>query len=87
MDAKWISECAKDLAAHAGNCIVVAGQRQPLAVHLLAHAMNAALGNVGKTVVFHEAPAPQEAGIGELARALNAGEVGTLVILGRQPGL
>ncbi len=51
VDPKWISECAKDLRAHAGNCLVVAGQRQPLAVHALAHAMNAALGNVGKTVV------------------------------------
>ena len=85
VDPKWISECAKDLLAHAGNCIVVAGQRQPLAVHVLAHAMNAALGNIGKTVVFHEAPAPQEGSIGELARALNAGEVGTLVVLGGNP--
>ena len=85
VDAKWISECAKDLLAHAGNCVVVAGQRQPLAVHVLAHAMNAALGNLGKTVVFHEAPVPQEGSIGELARALNAGEVETLVILGGNP--
>jgi molybdopterin-containing oxidoreductase family iron-sulfur binding subunit len=85
VDAKWISECAKDLAAHAGACIVLAGQRQPLAVHLLAHAMNAALGNIGKTVVLHDAPVPEEAGIGELARALNAGEVGTLVVLGGNP--
>ena len=52
---------------------------------LLAHAMNAALGNVGKTVVFHEAPVPQEGSIGELARALNAGEVETLVVLGGNP--
>ena len=47
--------------------------------------MNAALGNLGKTVVFHETPAPQEGSIGELARALNAGEVGTLVVLGGNP--
>jgi molybdopterin-containing oxidoreductase family iron-sulfur binding subunit len=85
VDAKWISECAKDLVAHAGGCVVTAGQRQPLAVHALAHAMNAALGNIGKTVVFHDAPAPQEAGIVELALALNAGEVGTLVVLGGNP--
>ena len=83
--AKWISECAKDLVAHAGNCVVVAGQRQPVAVHALAQAMNAALGNIGKTVVLHEAPVPQEGSIGELARVLNAGEVGTLVILGGNP--
>jgi MoCo/4Fe-4S cofactor protein with predicted Tat translocation signal len=85
VDPKWVSECAKDLVAHAGNCVVLAGQRQPLAVHALAQSMNAALGNIGKTVVFHDAPAPQEAGIGELARALNAGEVGTLVVLGGNP--
>ena len=85
VDAKWISECAKDLVAHAGNCVVVAGQRQPLAVHALAQAMNAALGNIGKTVVLHEAPVPQEATIGELARALNSGEVETLVVLGGNP--
>ena len=33
VDAEWISECAKDLQAHAGKCVVLAGQRQPLAVH------------------------------------------------------
>jgi molybdopterin-containing oxidoreductase family iron-sulfur binding subunit len=85
VDAKWISECAKDLLAHAGESVVVAGHRQPLAVHALAHAMNATLGNLGKTVVFHEAPAPQEGSLGELARALNAGEVETLVVLGGNP--
>jgi molybdopterin-containing oxidoreductase family iron-sulfur binding subunit len=85
IDAKWISSCAADLLAHKGNCVVVAGQRQPLAVHVLAHAMNAALGNVGKTVLFHETPAPKEGTIGDLAQALNAGEVETLVILGGNP--
>jgi molybdopterin-containing oxidoreductase family iron-sulfur binding subunit len=85
VDAKWISECAKDLKAHAGKCIVLAGQRQPMAVHALAHAMNAALGNVGKTVMFHEAPVPQEGSIGELAKALNSGEVTTLAVLGGNP--
>src|ERR1035437_2898814 len=32
----WISECAKDLVANRGNVLVVAGQRQPIEVHLLA---------------------------------------------------
>jgi MoCo/4Fe-4S cofactor protein with predicted Tat translocation signal len=85
VDPKWITECAKDLAAHKGSSIVLAGQRQPLAVHLLAQAMNAALGNLGKTVVFHDAPAPAEGNITDLARALNAGEVATLVVLGGNP--
>ena len=33
---KWISKCAKDLLAHRGEVLVVAGQRQPMEVHLLA---------------------------------------------------
>jgi len=85
VDAKWISECAKDLLAHSGNCVVLAGQRQSPAVHALAHAMNTMLGNLDKTVVFHDAPVPPEGSIGELARGLNAGEVETLAVLGGNP--
>ncbi|HVM51093.1 MAG TPA: TAT-variant-translocated molybdopterin oxidoreductase [Candidatus Acidoferrum sp.] len=85
VDPKWISECAKDLRAHAGKCVVLAGHRQPVAVHALAHAMNAALGSLGKTVLFHDAPEPQEGKIGDLAHSLNAGEVTSLVILGGNP--
>jgi MoCo/4Fe-4S cofactor protein with predicted Tat translocation signal len=85
VDVKWISECAKDLLLHKGDCIVVAGQRQPLVVHLLAHAMNASLGNLGKTVLFHDAPLPAESTIVELARELDNGRVETLVILGGNP--
>src|SRR6266567_2556089 len=40
VDVKWVEECAKDLLGHRGESLVVAGHRQPLAVHLLAHAMN-----------------------------------------------
>ncbi|HWB95599.1 MAG TPA: 4Fe-4S dicluster domain-containing protein, partial [Bryobacteraceae bacterium] len=85
VDPKWISECAKDLLANAGKCLVVAGHRQPLAVHLLAHAMNASLGNVGKTVVFHRIPESKEAGLADLAQGLKSGQVQTLVILGGNP--
>ena len=52
VDAKWISECAKDLVANRGNVLVVAGQRQPIEVHLLAHAINSALGAIGNTVTL-----------------------------------
>jgi len=85
VDPRWISECAKDLVGHAGKCVVLAGQRQPIAVHLLAHAINAALGNTGKTVEFHEVPTPQAGSIGDLARALNGGQVDTLLVLGGNP--
>src|SRR5437016_4340394 len=82
---EWIVECAKDLLAHAGSSLVLAGQRQPLAVHLMAHALNVELGNIGKTVVFMEAPETNAAPIIDLAQAPNAGQVETLVILGGNP--
>ncbi len=75
---------AADLAAHRGASLVAVGDRQPLAAHHLAHVLNAALGNLGETVTFLEAPAPA-AGLPELTAALQAGRVGTLVILGGNP--
>lgn len=82
---KWIVECAKDLLANKGKCLVLAGHRQPLAVHLMANAINAALGNVGSTVVLLPAPEPKAGSIADLAQALNAGKVETLVVLGGNP--
>ena len=83
---KWIAECAKDLLAHKGTALVVAGYRQPREVHLLAHAINAALGAVGKTVELLADDAPSGVGdLAELAKSLNAGEVDTLAILGSNP--
>ena len=85
IDPNWITECAKDLLQNRGKSLVLAGHRQPMAVHLLAHALNAALGNVGQTVLFQSVPEPSERSIAELARDLKAGRVDTLLILGGNP--
>jgi molybdopterin-containing oxidoreductase family iron-sulfur binding subunit len=81
----WVAGCAQDLLANQGRCLVMAGHRQPLAAHLLADALNHALGNVGKTVVFHPAEAPAAEPIESLATALRAKAIETLVILGGNP--
>jgi MoCo/4Fe-4S cofactor protein with predicted Tat translocation signal len=81
----WVAGCAGDLRAHAGRALVMAGHRQPMAVHLLAIAINAALGNIGKTVAFHQAPGAEFESIAQLAEALNAGQVDTLITLGGNP--
>src|SRR5262245_8411315 len=88
VDAKWVDECANDLKANQGACVVLAGHRQPAAVHVLANLVNAALGNNGKTVLFSEIPqAPVNSDLGAIARELAAGQIETLVILGGNPAL
>ncbi|HEY0839761.1 MAG TPA: hypothetical protein VGD74_06205, partial [Vulgatibacter sp.] len=57
----WIAGLAGDLLAHQGTGVVVVGPRQPKEAHVLAHAINALLGNVGSTVGF-TAPILFEAG-------------------------
>jgi molybdopterin-containing oxidoreductase family iron-sulfur binding subunit len=84
VDPKWIAECAADLAANKGASLVLAGYRQPPAVHAMAAAINAALGNIGQTVTYREG-GPQLGRLGELAQLLNAGQVNTLIILGGNP--
>jgi molybdopterin-containing oxidoreductase family iron-sulfur binding subunit len=87
--AQWVAGVAKDLQAHAGRCVVMAGPWQPPAVHALAHAVNQKLGNVGQTVSYapsaEASPIDQTASLGELAAAMEAGQVQTLLILGGNP--
>ncbi len=80
---------AKDLRANAGAAVVAADGFSSPAVQVLAHAMNEALGNVGKTV-FHLPPVeadPVDHGqsIAELTRDLNAGRVDMLVVFDSNP--
>lgn len=83
----WIGECAKDLlaAGNAGKSLVLAGHRQPLATHIIAAAVNSTLGNVGSTVVLQEVAASNAGTLADLAKALDAGQVDTLVVLGGNP--
>ena len=84
--AKWAEECAKDLVSHKGEAVVLAGYAQPLAVQLIALALNEAVGALGKTVELHKAEQPADSGtILDLAAALKSGAVDTLVILGGNP--
>jgi len=86
---RWIGAVAKDLKAHAGRSLVVAGDYQPAPVHALACAMNAALGNIGKTVAFIQpiagTQADQMASLRQLVDDMKAGKVDTLVIAGTNP--
>lgn len=85
---EWITECAADLSANQGASVVLAGHRQPLAVHIVATLLNTALGNNGKTVFFSELPETRtNSTLADIARDLAAGQIETLVILGGNPAL
>jgi MoCo/4Fe-4S cofactor protein with predicted Tat translocation signal len=93
---KWIAAAAKDLNANKGASIVIVGDEQPAFIHALGHAMNAALGNVGKTVFYTEpnvffppttnnAPYNGVAALKQLAQELDTGAVEMLLIVGGNP--
>ncbi len=51
--ATFANSVAADLVKHKGSSVVIPGDHQSPAVHALAHAMNAALGNVGNDSHLH----------------------------------
>ncbi len=87
--ADWVTALAKDLSAHRGSSIVIAGDEQPPIVHALAHTINEKLGNVGKTIVYTQAleiePVNGFESLRDLVNDLNSGSVETLIIIGTNP--
>src|SRR6185369_2694049 len=85
----WQAAVAKDLVQHKGASIVIAGEQQPPIIHALAHAMNSALGNVGKTV-FYTDPIDvnwvnHRDSLQNLIKDIKANQVELLVIIGGNP--
>src|ERR1041385_8198461 len=85
----WIAPLIRDLQQHKGASIVLAGDNQPPIIHALAHAMNSALGNVGKTVFYTDPlevnSVDHRQSLAELVNDIDAGMVDVLVILGGNP--
>ncbi|MEZ0311485.1 MAG: TAT-variant-translocated molybdopterin oxidoreductase [Myxococcota bacterium] len=87
---RFAHSVAKDLAAHQGSCVVTAGSGQSSEVHAIAHRMNLALGNAGKTVTYldHGTAAQdgsQNMNLARLIDSMSKGQVETLVVLGGNP--
>jgi MoCo/4Fe-4S cofactor protein with predicted Tat translocation signal len=86
---QWLDALARDLQANRGHSLIIAGDGQPAVVHALAHAMNAALGNVGQTVTYTDpvlaGPTDNQASLRELVGDMAAGRVDTLLILSANP--
>ena len=87
--SEFVEAMATDLADHRGKSLIIAGPRQPAAVHALVHAMNFALGNVGKTINYTAEPDGNRASHVEAIRSLvqraETGQIDTLLMLGGNP--
>ena len=86
---KWLDAVTRDLQKHKGASLVVAGEQQSAEVHALAHAINAALGNVGTTLYYTESveahPVNHLDSLRALCTDIDNGRVDTLLILGVNP--
>jgi molybdopterin-containing oxidoreductase family iron-sulfur binding subunit len=86
LDGEWIKQAAADLVSKAGASLVVAGAHQPVPVQLLVHGMNAALKNLGTTVLIRDVPRnPRTISLLQLADEIVNDKVKQLFILGGDP--
>jgi molybdopterin-containing oxidoreductase family iron-sulfur binding subunit len=83
--SQWRARAGAALRDARGQGIVMAGAAQPVAVQAAAHRLNAALGNIGQTVVYTEPVPAQTDSLAALAQAMERGEVEVLVMLGVNP--
>jgi len=85
-DEQWLGEAANDLLAKPGASLVLAGPNQPAPVQLLVYAINAALKNLGQTLIVRQVPQnPRTIDISQLALDINDGRIKQLFILGGDP--
>jgi len=86
---KFMAALLEDLKKSSGRVVVIPGEQADASVHAAAYALNAALGAVGKTVIYTETvnplPSEQVADLKALVQDMNAGKVEWLVMLGVNP--
>ena len=86
---RFLESVVKDLKANPGESVVIPGEQQPQEVHLAAIAINEALGNVGKTVIYTDTvnpiPSQQTADLQQLVADMKAGKVEWLLALDVNP--
>jgi molybdopterin-containing oxidoreductase family iron-sulfur binding subunit len=86
---KFLAAVLDDLKKSGGRCAVIAGPQSSAACHAAAHALNASLGAVGKTVLYTQplAPIPTEQGadLKSFIADMNAGKVKWLVTFNVNP--
>jgi molybdopterin-containing oxidoreductase family iron-sulfur binding subunit len=83
----WVKGVIQDLQANRGRSVLIASETQPPELHALVAEMNAALGNVGKTV--SPAPVlplpPNRIAFPDLVEEMKRGAINLMIVLGGNP--
>jgi len=86
---EFLQAVAANLARKRGSSVIIPGDHQPPVVHYLAHEINQALGNVGRTVFYTDPvdanPVNQTDSIKDLVADMRAGKVDMLFVMGGNP--
>ncbi len=85
----WVETLAGELIDHRGDSIVTAGYEHEPAVHATVAAINAALGNAGNSVTYHEVPHLENqnnrTAFADVAAEMRSGAIDTAVFVGTNP--
>ncbi len=85
---EWIEAVAEDLINSKSRNILIAGRKQPAAVHTLVCAINSALGNNGNTIRYYDVSKfslSNSEKYSNLNTSIDSGDINTLVIIGGNP--
>ncbi len=82
---EWAKAVATDLERHPGESLVMAGPRQPKAVHAMALAINEALGNFDKTISFIQTDFKKRQTLADLREEIEAEKIKALFVIGGNP--
>ncbi len=83
-----VEAVARDLSRHRGRSLVVAGEQAPVALQVLAHAMNESLGNLGQTVSYlalSDGSGDPDSQLRELVAEIDSGAIEICLLLGVNP--
>lgn len=88
-ETRFVQTLVRDLRIAGSGALVIPGEKQPAAVHAIAHVLNHFLGSIGNTVDYIEpslnGPLDASADFLELVRDMHAGNVKALVMIGVNP--
>ena len=85
--SEWLQALASDLYRHRGNCLIMAGRRQPAFVHQYTAYLNTLLANVGKSVDYRPVQdcMPADEDMDRLQEKLAGRELNTVILLNANP--